>query len=67
MNKYFNFNVTFKVSKDDNFSEVITFIPNEDNKINLFLNDENQYEYKFSFPDTQDLPNIKKFNRKGKI
>ena len=61
--KYFNFNVTFKVSKDDNFSEVITFIPNEDNKINLFLNDENQYEYKFSFPDTQDLPNIKKFNR----
>ena len=61
--KYFNFNVTFKVSKDDTFSEVMTFTPNGDNPINLFLNIENKSENKYSFPDTTDLPNIKKFSR----
>lgn len=61
--KYFNFNVTFKVSKDDTFSEVIAFTPNGDNPINLFLNIENKSENKYSFPDTTDLPNIKKFSR----
>ena len=47
MNKYFNFNVTFKVSKDDTFSEVMTFTPNGDNPINLFLNIENKSENKY--------------------
>ena len=60
--KYFNFNVTFKVSKDDTFSEVITFTPKVDNQIKLFLFEEKS-ENEFSFPDDQDLPNIKKFNR----
>ena len=61
--KYFNFNVTFKVSKDDTFSEVMTFIPKVDNPINLFLDIENKSENKYSFPNDQDLPNIKKFSR----
>ena len=60
--KYFNFNVTFKISKDETFSEVMTFTPKEYNPIKLLLFKENS-ENEFSFPDDQDLPNIKKFNR----
>ena len=60
--KYFNFNVTFKISKDETFSEVMTFTSKEYNPIKLLLFKENS-ENEFSFPDDQDLPNIKKFNR----